>query len=50
MSVKDELRQMVVRNRNSNQNRQDNALVRAASKVGLKAEEVLERTWRQHVG
>ncbi|MDX1977629.1 MAG: hypothetical protein SFT94_08140 [Pseudanabaenaceae cyanobacterium bins.68] len=49
MSIKDQMRKMSVQNRNQAQHKQDAAMVRAANRVGLTVEDVVNHTWKSHI-
>ncbi|WP_019502767.1 hypothetical protein [Pseudanabaena sp. PCC 6802] len=49
MSVKEQARKMVARNRNQDKLREETVLGRAANEVGLSTQEATSHNWHQHV-
>jgi hypothetical protein len=49
MSVKDQARKMVARNRSQDKLREESVLGRAANEVGLSTQEATSHNWQSHI-
>jgi hypothetical protein len=49
MSVKDQVRKMIVRNRDRAKLREESVLGRAANEVGLSTQEATSHNWHPHI-